>query len=134
MLQRAFWRDVLDRAVRQAFQVLVPFLTIAATAGRIDGVQLRTVATVAATAAVVVILRALSGIRVSTDAPVYLQVLDRAVAAAAGAAAGLVTADGFDLLTADWSAIVLSAALTALTAIANGYLSPATQRDVDLAA
>ena len=51
MLQRAFWRDVLDRAVRQAFQVLVPFLTLAATAGRIDGVQLRTVATVAATAA-----------------------------------------------------------------------------------
>jgi hypothetical protein len=64
---------------------------------------------------------------------VWVQVADRAVAAAAGAGAGLFTADHFDLLTADWGAIGASVALTALTAVLNGYISPAKPpADADL--
>lgn len=130
----AWWRDVLDRALRQALQVLLPVLGLAATTGRIDVKAVAAVAVVAVTQAAVVIFRALTELRASDGAPLALQVLDRAVAAAAGALLAIFTADGFDLLAADGRAIATSVALTVLTALGMGYLSPARSMQYDLAA
>lgn len=130
----AWWRDVLDRAFRQALQVLLPVLALAATTGRVDVKAGVAVLVVAVTQAAVVVFRALTEIRASSGAPLALQVLDRSVAAAAGAVLAILTADGFDLLALDVRAAALSVAFTVLTALGMGYLSPAKSMDYDLAA
>lgn len=118
-----FWRDVADRAVGQAFQVLLPFLVLVSTTSRIDLEAGAAVAVVAAVQVIVVILRSLSGLRVDSGAPVAAQVIDRAVAAAAASVLSLVTAEGFDLISADWRSIGLSAAFSVLVALGHRYVS-----------
>jgi hypothetical protein len=134
LLEAAFWKDVLDRAVRQGFQVLLPFLVLVATTSRFDLKAGVAVAVVAVTQALVVIFRALTELRVDVTAPWYLQVLDRAVAALAGSLLALFTADGFDLLAADARSIFLSAVASVAVALGNGYLSPPAAKQYALAA
>lgn len=118
-----FWSDVLDRAFRQAIQVLIPLLTLSAATGQIRTMDLAAVAVAAVVAFAVVVLRALTGLRVEGGSWT-VQVADRAVSAAAAAVLAVVAADGFDLLSADWQAIGLSAGLSAVLAVAQGYLAP----------
>lgn len=130
----AFWKDVIDRAVRQGFQVLLPFLVLVATTSRFDVKAGAAIAVVAVTQALVVIFRALTEIRADVTAPWYLQALDRSVAALAGALLALFTADGFDLLAADPRSILLSSVASVVVALGNAYLSPPRTRDLALAA
>lgn len=129
----AFWRDVAERAVGQAFQVLLPWLIIVSTTSRFDLKAGAAIAVVAAVQALVVILRSLTGLRIDSGAPAAAQVIDRAVAAAAASLLALFTAEGFDLLTADWRSIGLSAAFSVLVALGHRYISlpdPTTPRPV----
>lgn len=118
-----FWRDLGERAVRQVVQVLLPVLTIAITSGAISGLDYTDLAVTAGMAAAVTLLRALTGIRAPAGASFAVDALDRALAAAAGTALGLVTADGFDLLHADYvgflGAVIGSAALAVFARFTN---------------
>lgn len=118
-----FWRDLARRAVRQGVQVLLPVLTIALTSQTITGLDFTALAVTAGMAVIVTIARGLTGLRAPAGASPALDTLDRAVAAAAGTALGLLTADGFDLLHADWvaigGAILSSACLAALARLIN---------------
>jgi hypothetical protein len=96
----AFWRDVLDRAVRQGVQVLTPVLLLA-SAGQIDGVSAASAAIAAGLAAVAVVLKALSGF--NTGDPI-----ERAVGAAAGAALAVLPLDFAGVLSLDARAAVTS--------------------------
>lgn len=118
-----FWRDVAERAVGQAFQVLLPFLVLVSTTSKIDLEAGAAVAVVAGVQAVIVVLRSLTGLRVDSGAPVAAQIIDRAVAAAAASVLSLVTADRFDFITADWRSIGLSAASSIVVALGHRYIS-----------
>jgi hypothetical protein len=128
LTSRSWWVDVADRAARQGTQVLLPFLVLAASTGKIDAVRLRADLVIALVAAAVVVLRAVTGVRADAGAPWTVQVLDRAASAAAAALLGIFTASGFDLLTADGRAIALSAALSAGVALLQAYVQPPTIR------
>lgn len=115
-----WWADVAARAGRQAVQVLVPLLALAA-AGDLTpaaGADLPAYALAAGLAVLVTVLKALAGLSVGLRAPWWEQALERAIAAAAGAVAGLLPADGLGLLTTDWRAVGIAAAGAAALALA----------------
>lgn len=118
--------DLVNRVWRQARQVVLALLVTALVAAQarggiqhIDGLALL-VGVVAAV--LVTVLRAVAGLRAGTSAPWWVQALDRAAAAAAGYALGIVGADGFDLLSADWRTVLGGAAGAALLAVTDGAL------------
>lgn len=112
-----WWAEVAGRAGRQAVQVLIPLLALAA-AGDVTGADLPAYALAAALAVLVTVLKALAGLSVGLLAPWWEQALERAIAAAAGAVAGLLPAAGLGLLTTDWRAVGLAAAGAAALALA----------------
>lgn len=112
-----WWADVAARAGRQAVQVLIPLLALAA-AGDITGADPAAYAFAAGLAVLVSVLKALAGLSVGVLAPWWEQALERAIAAAAGAVAGLLPADGLGLLAMDWRAVGIAAAGAAGLAIA----------------
>jgi len=102
--------------------VLLPLLLLGATTGAVDVKSAAAAGVAAVVAFAVVVLRALTGLRAAADAPAGAQVVDRVVSAAAAAVLAFVTADGFDLLTADGGAIGTAAGLSAVTAVAQWFL------------
>lgn len=108
-MTRDFWRDTAVRAVRNAVQVTLPVLALAAS-GRIDSAGLLAVAAAAALAGLLSVLKALAGLAVDTGAPVWQQAAERALAAAAGAVVALWPLDLAGAVTADWASIGLAAA------------------------
>jgi hypothetical protein len=118
LTDQSFWVDVLERAGRQAVQVVIPVLLLAATTGHLatSDVLLATAAS-AAVAFLVVVFRALTGLRADDGASLTTQAVDRAIAAFAGSVAAVLTANGFDLLHADFRGILLAASSSALLAL-----------------
>ena len=86
-MSRTFWHDLVTRAARNAVQVMIPFFILAST-GQITSAGVIAVTVAALLAAATSALKTLGGLTVTTAAPLWLQVLERAVAAAAGAVAG----------------------------------------------
>ena len=87
----AWWRLLLERLGRQAAQTAVPILaTIVSATGRVD-VQAVGVALFGALAVTVLTTaaRELASITVDPSAALWVQVLDRAVPAAAGVVVGV---------------------------------------------
>lgn len=123
LLDPDWWQDVTARAGRQAVQVLIPVLALAA-AGDVTGIDPAATAAAVALAVLVTLVKAIAGITVSTRAPGWQQALERAGAAAAGAAAALLPADGLGLLTLDWGDLGLAAAGAAALALAAMVTNP----------
>lgn len=114
-----FWRDTLARVGRQVVQTIVPILLVTISTTGLTGVDLPALGCAAALAALVTLLRAFTGLRASPSSRFPVEAADRAVAAGAGTLLGLVTADGFNLLQANWSAI----GITVLGSVAMSLLA-----------
>lgn len=121
----AFWREVAEAGLRQAFQVLLPFVVLVAASGSVDATALKAYGVAAVVAFLVVVLRRLVGAVPPDDSTVGVRVFYRAFSAFVGSLAGFLSASGFDLLSADYGAIFTAAAGAALTAVLHGYLDPA---------
>jgi hypothetical protein len=114
----AWWEDTVARAGRQAVQTVIPVLALAAGTGGVTGFDYGDGLAVAALAALITVLRAVTGLRAPAGASLLVDGADRALAAAAGTALALVATDGFDLLHADWKTIGVAVAGSALLALA----------------
>ena len=119
----AWWRQIIDRSGRQAIQVMIPILAVAAS-GDLSGIDLQDVAFTVAIATVVVVLKAVAGLSVSpADAPGW-QAIERAAGAAAGAALSLLPAKALDLLAFDWRTFTVAVVGSAAMSVAMMITSP----------
>lgn len=112
-----FWEEALEASLRQAFQVLLPFLAVVGATGQLDGDGAVASGIAAGVAAAVVILRRLAGLTQGG-------LVGRAVSAAAASLLAVVAAESFDVLTVDWRATAIAAVTSALTAVIHGFLDP----------
>lgn len=122
----AWWRILLERLGRQAAQTAVPIL--AAVVGATGHVDVRATLFALLGAEAVTLLtvafRYLADVHPDRTAPFLVQVLDRAVPAAAGVLAGLPLASWVDVLTVDWAEAGYAALAAAVTAILAVYITP----------
>jgi hypothetical protein len=117
-------REALSRATRQALQALVPTLLVVA-GGSTVGIDVGAVAALAAITALVSVLTSGVGFKLGATAPVWAQVAERALKAAAGTALGLVTVDGLIPATeVDWQATLTASVGAALVALVMFYTNP----------
>lgn len=122
----AWWRLLLERLGRQAAQTAVPILAaIVSATGHVD-IQAVGVALFGALAVTVLTTaaRELASITVDPSAALWVQVLDRAVPAAAGVVVGVPLASLGDLFTVDWASVGYAAVAAAVTAILSVYVTP----------
>ena len=103
-----FWRDLAVRALRNAVQVTLPVVALAAT-GVIDSAGLLAVAAAAFLAAVLSAVKTVSGLTLDPGVPDWQQAAERALAAAAGAVGGLLPLSLNDAIVADWRSIGVAA-------------------------
>jgi hypothetical protein len=120
----SFWSDVAQRAGRQAVQVLIPILTVAALGGGISNVDPLAVGVAVAVAFAVVVLRAFTGLRASADAPVWVDGTDRALSAASASVLATVAAANFDALHTDWRSVAVAATSSAGLALIAMFTNP----------
>lgn len=122
-------REVLSRAGRQVLQALLPTALILAN-GRSD-VDLGAVVILAVVTFAVSVLNSAAGWKVAATAPVGLQLTQRAVVAAAGAALGYIV-DGITVQThVHWQALIVAAAGAAITALIHYYIDPPVVAEQD---
>lgn len=121
-----WWTLLFERLGRQAAQTAVPILaTVVSATGRVDVAAVST----ALFGALVVtffktIAQELAAVTVDPAAPFWVQVLDRAVPAAAGVFVGLGFVDFQSLLTVDWASTGYAALAAAVTALLAVYVTP----------
>lgn len=118
----AWWKALVESALRQAAQVLVPALVaIQMASGRVDvGASVAVVAAAMALTFVHGVLRGLAGAGQSG-------VVGRAVAAGAGTLAGLVPLSAVEcagLGWGDWKAMVVASVASAGLAVCHWYVDP----------
>lgn len=117
-------RDAISRAVRQAIQALIPTLLVIA-AGGTRGLHVKAVLGLAGLAALVSLLKTAANLTLPGEAPLWEQVAERAVTAAAGTAIGLLTVDGFIPRDAiNWQQTLTAVIGSALLAAAMFYTNP----------
>lgn len=117
----SFWRDLLERAGRQAAQTALPIVVAVSAAG---GLNLKAVAVAIAGAVVLTVVKALATVNVTPGETWYWVLLDRAVPAAAGTVLGMWPVDAFDIDKVDWSAVGWAAASAAVVALLAYYVTP----------
>jgi hypothetical protein len=119
-------RETLSRAVRQVLQTLIPTLLIVAS-GTVTGISVRAVAVLALMTALVTVLKAIAGVKATASSPAWVQLVDRAGAAAAGTALGYLTIDGGGVVASvDWQAAAIATAGSAILAVVMAYATPPT--------
>lgn len=122
----SWWRVVLERASRQAAQTAVPILaTVVASAGHVD-IPAMAVALVGAVAVTVAksALQEISGVHADPGDPILVQVVDRALPAAAGVLVGFVPVDAAGILAVHWSDVAAAAVSAAVISIVAVYATP----------
>lgn len=123
MFSRASLSDVLDRAVRNVVQVLIPVLAIAAGSGSLEGIDYLAVADLAGVAALVTVLMAGANLVVDPSASLAVQAAERALKAFAGSLVATVGAVQFSLFDASWQTLAIAAASSAVLAVLQAYAS-----------
>ena len=118
----SFWRELLDRAGRQAAQVALPIVAAVSAAG--GGLHPGEVAAVLGVAVAVTFLKALAGLSASPAEPLGWRLLDRALPAAAGVALGFIPVDLAGVGGVDWSAVGYAAGAAAVTSLLAYYVTP----------
>lgn len=116
-----FWRDLLERAGRQAAQTALPIVAAIGAAGTISP---QAVAVAIAGAVLFTVIKALVTIKYTPGEDVVSALLDRAVPAAAGTVLGMVPVDTFNILAVDWSAVFWAAGAAAVVAMLAYYVTP----------
>ena len=124
----AWWRVLGERLLRQAAQTAGPVLAAVVAAGGV--VDLRSavlgLAGVEAVTLAKATLQYLADVHFSPDDPWWVQVLDRAVPAAAGVLLGVPLATWADAVSTDWSAAGKAAGAAAVLALVMAYGAPGT--------
>lgn len=120
-----WWRRLLERAGRQAAQVVVPIIAAAQTG---SGFPAQAVILAAALAVLLTILKAFAGITATPGSPWPWQLLDRAVPAAAGTILGFVPVDAAGIISVDWARVFTAALSAALVAALAYYITPPTEK------
>jgi len=132
-----YWREVLDRAGRNAVQTVIPVI-VAAQLGSVAGLDPVNVLIAAALAALVTVVKAAAGITAGPSSSLVCRLADRALPAAAATLLTFITIDGTSVAPViDWRAAGIATVAAALGAVAQAYVSPAVVvrwSDVDLAA
>lgn len=125
---RVFWRDTLARIGRQVVQTVIPILMVAVANEGLRGVNVPDVLIGAGLAALITLARAITGFQAPAGASFAVDAADRAAAAAAGTLLALLTTDGFDMVHANLSAIIVavlgSAAMALLAMFTNTPSTP----------
>ena len=120
-----WWREILDRAARNAVQTLIPVL-VTSSVGSITGLDPLATLWVAFLAASVTVLKAFANIQITERTALAWVLLDRAGPAAAATLLSFVTIDGTEVVpVVDWRAAFIATAGAALLAVAQHYVSPA---------
>lgn len=120
----SWWATLLEGAVRQNLQILLPFLALVGAGGQLDGDA--AVATLVAfvVATLSVVLLRVARVAPGPNADPVVQYGYRAVSAIAASLGAALTAEGFDLLQADARAITVAALASGLTALVHGFADP----------
>ena len=122
----AWWRLVLERVARQAAQTAAPILAVIVTATGVLDAQ--TVLVALAGPVVVTLIKSLlievRQVTINPAAPWWVQLLDRAVPAAAGVYAGFSPVDMRGLLIVDWASVSWAALAAAVLALVSVYVAP----------
>jgi hypothetical protein len=114
----------VEGAFRQNLQVLVPFLVLVGSDGRLDGGSALAALTAFGVATLSVIVFRVARVAPGPDSPLIVQYAYRAVSAVAASIGAALTAEGFDLLHADARAIVVAALASGVTAVVHAYADP----------
>jgi hypothetical protein len=124
-LTAAWWEESAEAAWRQCQQYVGPFLLVVIGTGQFDGDAAATVAVALGGAVLVVFGRRLLVLRAPAGAGAGVDLTFRVLSAFAGSVAGFAAVDGFNLLTADWRAVMVASAATAGLAFLGGKVDPA---------
>lgn len=100
-----WWRDLLERLIRNEIQILSPIFAVVASTGR--GADWQAVGWAALVVLTWTTVKFMAGITADPTAPWWLQVLDRAGSAAAGALLAVVPENlhGIDWPLVGWSTL-----------------------------
>jgi len=137
----SWWAQVVEGAVRQNLQILLPFLALVGASGRLDGKAALAVVVAFVVATATVVLLRVAQVAPGPDVAWPVQFAYRAVSAVAASIGAALAAEGFDLLTADIGAILVAALASGVTAVVHGIADPPASvtrseviRSVDLGA
>lgn len=93
-----WWRDLASRVIRQSVQFLIPVVALAKDGQATKGLNYPDIAVGLVVAVLITVLRMVANIRAADSAPLLTRVIDRAAAAAAGTALGLLATEQFTLV------------------------------------
>ena len=119
---RRWWARIAEAATRNGAQAAVPLIAACSTSP--TSVAWTAAALGTALAALTSVLRAMAGVTISPEAPTWVQVTDRAGAAAAGTAIALVGVDGAGLASVGWVHACGAVCAAAMLAAAAWWAAP----------
>jgi hypothetical protein len=118
----SWWRNVAERAVRQALQVSAPILAAIVASG--NGLDAGATIGAILVAVVLTVLKAVAGARSDADDSKVKQLVDRAGSALAIALLAFVPLDWADWATVDWGKALTAAVAAAALAVVQFYANP----------
>lgn len=127
-----WWRELASRVIRQSYQFLIPVVALAKDGQATRGLNYGDIAVGLVVAILITVLRMVAGLRASDTAPLGAKVIDRAFAAAAGTALGLVATDQFTLVHGlDWQNVLAASLGSAVLAVLAGFADPGVPAGTD---
>lgn len=130
----AWWRELLEAALRQGIQVVLPLLVLISATGQWDTAAATGTAVAAATAVAVVILRRVTGLTAPDGAPASVTTAYGALSALAGSLLGVLLADQATVLSVDWRQALVAAIASAAGAVLHGLVDPPASTVLEAAA
>lgn len=124
LTSRAWWAGVVEGAFRQNLQILLPFLVLVGSDGRLDGGSALATLTAFGVATLSVIVFRVARVAPGPDADLIVQYGYRAVSAFAASIGAALTAEGFDLLHADARGILLAGVASGAAALVHAFADP----------
>jgi hypothetical protein len=118
----SWWRNVLERAVRQALQVAAPILAAVVASG--NGLDAKATIGAIVVAVALTVLKAVAGVRLDANASKVAQLVDRAGSALAVALLAFLPIDWADWASVDWSKALTAAVAAAVLAVVQFYAGP----------
>lgn len=118
----SWWREVAEASWRQALQIVLPFVVLVGSTGRLDAQAAAATGVLAGVGVAVVVLRRVAGVTAPDGAAPAVTMAYRAVSAAAAVVLGVLSAEQLDLMSVDWAQVATTAAAAAVTAVLHGIL------------
>lgn len=117
-----WWRNVVERAIRQALQVAAPILAAVVASG--NGLDWKATGGAIGVAVVLSVVKGVAGIRADVDSAPIIQVADRSLAAAAFTLLAFLPVTWVDWGTVDWSKALYAALTAGVVAVVQFYFAP----------